>query len=166
MMDFDVNGTRVTVESIGAEYSPDDSAYRQAYNYSIVTDVWRYDGNDIRSGCGAAVDESEAARTLFAFLSAAAEAVDYEMRGGTSENSDLFPPHVTQWAYLNSDEIEMLSLEPETTTWTVFDADGREVNVHGAADQQTALDLAWNLHDFNGTHAKALHGTSSENWTA
>lgn len=109
--EFNIDGATVTVESIGQDYSPEDRAYRQRYACSIVTADWRYDGNDIRSGCGADVDENDAAETLFAFLSAAAEAYRYEMNGGTSENIDLFPAHVTEWAYQNEDEISLLAVQ-------------------------------------------------------
>jgi hypothetical protein len=111
MQTFTIDDATVSIESIGNERQPADMAYRQRYSYSIVTPVWRYDGDDIRSGCGADVDESDAARTLFEFLYAAAEAYRYEMNGGTSENIDLFPRHVTEWAYQNSDEISLLAMD-------------------------------------------------------
>lgn len=121
MRTFDVGDdgdTIVTVESSGAD--PDDAArpgdpraYRQRYAYSIVTPDWRYDGDDIQSGCGADVDEDKAARTLFSFLGAAAESYRHHGMQHVGENGDLFPAHVTEWAYMNDDEIGLLSLEEE-----------------------------------------------------
>jgi hypothetical protein len=103
------------VESIGAEWQPEDSGYRQRYAYTInpAHDPWIYEGNDIRSGCGAVVDVADILRTLASFLGAAAEAYRYEMRrGSTSENSDLFPAHVNEWAYHFEDELSMLAEDP------------------------------------------------------
>lgn len=111
---FDINGATVTVWHDGRDYSPEDSGYRQRYGYKITTKTWEYIGNDIRSGCGAAPDVSEAARTLFGFLAACAESRAYVTRsGGRGENADLFPEYVGQWAEENSDDLSILSLEEE-----------------------------------------------------
>lgn len=114
MHTVNVGDSTVTVESIGNEWQPWDQAFRQRYSYSIVTPEWRFDGDDIRSGVGANVDEADAARSLFSFLGAAAEAyraVTFDRRA--SENIDLFPPHVNEWAYMNDDEIGLLALDEE-----------------------------------------------------
>jgi len=56
----------------------------------------------------------EALASYLSFLSASAEAYSYQMSTGrSSENIDLFPPHVTEWAYQNSDELSILSIELE-----------------------------------------------------
>lgn len=68
-------------------------------DYHIDTPEWEYSNDDI-SGLGGPVDFLE---NLLGFLGAAAEA--YRCR--ESDNSDLFPPHIMEWAYLNSDEISM-----------------------------------------------------------
>jgi hypothetical protein len=52
----------------------------------------------------------EALSSLLSFLVASAEAVRY---GSDSDNSDLFPKKVAEWAYMNSDELSMLSVELE-----------------------------------------------------
>lgn len=110
---FDVNGDTVTVWHDGRDYSPEDSGYRQRYGYRIVANGWEYVGNDIRSGCSAPVDVSDAARTLFAFLGACAESRSYRDRNGYGgENADIFPEHVGTWAESNSDELSMLSINP------------------------------------------------------
>lgn len=108
------DGSIVQVWHIGNEWQSDDMAYRQRYGYVIVSASdatshgWRYDGNDIRSGCGAGIDVMDAAQTLVLFLGASAEAYRY---GSDSENYDLFPAHVMEWAYMNSDDIAVLSLD-------------------------------------------------------
>lgn len=103
-----IGDTAITVDYIGKAFEPGGS-WRRNYGYSIVTSEWRYDGNDIHSGVGAAIDVEDAARVLFSFLSACAESRGY---GSGGENADLFPEHVGQWAEENSDEIGLLSIDP------------------------------------------------------
>jgi len=50
----------------------------------------------------------EAMSALISFLSAAAEAYAYGMAGRESENADLFNPKINEWAYQNSDELQMV----------------------------------------------------------
>lgn len=75
--------------------------------YYIDTPEWEYSNDDI-SGLGGPVDFLE---NLLCFLSAAAEAYRYTMGGRDSDNSDLFPPHIMEWAYLNDDELSMAQLD-------------------------------------------------------
>lgn len=101
------DGSYVAVNFIGSE--PDSlGGYRQVYEYSIVTDEWRYDGTDLRSGVSAEIDESDATATLLAFLSASAESY----RADNLEDG-LFPQHVIEWAYQNEDEIVSARIELE-----------------------------------------------------
>lgn len=52
--------------------------------------------------------------SILAFLGAAAESYVYRMRTGREgENEALFPSNVVEWAYQNSDEIDMLRFEIE-----------------------------------------------------
>lgn len=52
--------------------------------------------------------------SLLSFLGAFAESVDFERRTGIEgECSDLFPAELREWAYLNSDEIGLLSYDLE-----------------------------------------------------
>jgi hypothetical protein len=92
--------------------------------------VWRYiiedshrhvldDATDLRSGTGDDIDPRKAMATLLGFLGAAAEAYRHTMNGQTSENADLFPPEVTEWAYEHDDELAALALElaePDTSS--------------------------------------------------
>jgi len=67
--------------------------------------------SDLRSGVGGG-DIQDGMSNLVGFLSAAGEAYAYQLRTGrASENGDLFPAAVTEWAYQNSDELSMLGLE-------------------------------------------------------
>lgn len=80
-----------------------------------------FDGGDevtdgpIRSGCEAKVNHQEAFATLMSFLGAAAESYRYTMQGQYSDNSDLFPPKVMEWAYQNQNDIDSLAFELEET---------------------------------------------------
>ena len=116
------DGSVVSVWWLGAEYQPYDRAERQRYGYAINNydaepngNRWQYVGDDIHSGCDAEPNVTEATGTLFSFLHAAAESYRYGMSGGTSENDDLFPEHVMEWAYMNDDAISMVSLELSET---------------------------------------------------
>lgn len=113
-LSFGVGSDSVAIEHDGKVFDPEFQGYRQQYSYRITTDDWQYVGNDIHSGCGKDVDITDAARTLFAFLSACAESLTYrDVHGYGGDNADLFPSHVGEWAQMNSDELAMLSLGDE-----------------------------------------------------
>ena len=101
--------------------------------------VWRYiiedhnrhvldDATDLRSGTGDDIDPHKAMATLLGFLTAAAEAYRHTISGQDSDNSDLFPPDVCEWAYQHDDELAALALElteldtPEPVTAAERDA--------------------------------------------
>jgi hypothetical protein len=68
---------------------------------------------DLRSGCQGGT-EREGMASLLSFLTAAAEAYGYTMRTGReSDNSDLFPAFITEWAYQNADEISIASFDTD-----------------------------------------------------
>jgi hypothetical protein len=84
--------------------------------------VWRYiiedhdrhvldDAACLRSGTGDDIDPHKAMATLLGFLTAAAEAYSRSMYGPHSENADLFPPDVTEWACRHDDELAAIALE-------------------------------------------------------
>lgn len=91
----------------GNEYQPEDECYRQRYSYVITTPEWEYVDNDIRSGCNQPVDLDKAVASLAGFLTACAESSE----GG--ENYSIFPPHVRDWAYQNSDELTQIICDIE-----------------------------------------------------
>lgn len=86
---------------------------RQRYSYVIedATGKVLEEGSDINSGVGDEPNYGKAMATLLSFLTAAAESYEYEMRGGDSDNHDLFSPAVMEWAFMNSDELAELELE-------------------------------------------------------
>ena len=70
------------------------------------------EGNDFNPKTA---DVQEAMGCLLSFVGAFAEGCAYEDRnpGSESENGDLFPASMREWAMQNSDEISMLAYELE-----------------------------------------------------
>ncbi len=117
-------GIRVADAIISIEYAQGGDSGRTRYRYWIdrratadgQPDDWNYTNNDIQSGCQGG-DLREGMLSLLSFLGAAGEALAYsDHHGGPSENADLFPRHVSEWAAFNSDEISMAQLELEETS--------------------------------------------------
>lgn len=94
--------TDIEIWCDGREYIPISEGYRPAYSYRIISEDWEYVDNDIFGAINQAPDLNAAARSLFAFLYACQEAKDED-----SENYNLFPPHVREWAQLHSEEISL-----------------------------------------------------------
>lgn len=83
-----------------------DGERRTTYRWEIHTADGDAAGADLRTGVDLDRGANAMLATLLSFLGAAAESYDYGMRTGEQgENSDLFPPHIVEWAYLNSDEL-------------------------------------------------------------
>lgn len=90
---------------------------------------WTHDDSSMKSGVGDHGMKSiqDGMKSYLSFLSACAESRRYAtwrhkdpMKG---ENSDLFPPHVGEWAEQFSDEITMLELEIEETPDLVMEGE-------------------------------------------
>jgi hypothetical protein len=90
----------------GREYDPLSEGYRSRYSYRIVSEDWEYVDNDIRGVINEPPNLNAAARSLFAFLYACQEAKNED-----SENYDLFPPHVREWAECLSEELARVHLD-------------------------------------------------------
>ena len=84
----------------GRKYDEAAECYRPIYAYSIVTSKWRYDSDDIFGAPNELPNIDMGAKSLIAFLIACAEA-----KNESSENYDLFPPQVREWAQHYSDEL-------------------------------------------------------------
>lgn len=85
---------------------------RDQATFLLVTPEFECVDDKLRSGTGGFISTVAAFDAFLSFLEAAAEAEEYEVRTGMkSDNSDLFPPHVTEWALLNKDEISMVHSE-------------------------------------------------------
>ena len=81
---------------------------RYYYNYYIDTPSFEHSAHDISTHN---YDIQEALLTLLSFLSAAAESYYSTLVGRFSDNRDLFPENVMEWAYLNSDEISIIAFK-------------------------------------------------------
>lgn len=88
---------------------------RTRYQY-YIDPIGPEDGfDDLQSGCQGG-DLQAGLESLLSFLGACGESYGYAQRTGRgSENSDLFPPAISEWAYQNSDELSMLAIELEET---------------------------------------------------
>lgn len=89
----------------GREYDPVQEVYRPRYSYTILSEDWEYVNNDIFGVKGDVPDVGAACRSLLAYLFACQEGYPQVTDG---ENSDLFPDHVREWAYLHNDLITQL----------------------------------------------------------
>lgn len=109
------------VRYVGDTLDEGGGGMRRCYRYQ-VDDTSSSDGpavgNDLYSGVGAPVDARAALATLVAFVSAAGEAYGHTMRGGESENRYLFRRGIAEAAYTNSDELQVLALDLEQSTFT------------------------------------------------
>jgi hypothetical protein len=98
-------------------------AFPEGYSYAdnhgetqFIDRGYIYRTNDLRSGCQGG-SERDGMESLLGFLGAAAESYGYTMRTGRkSDNADLFPAFITQWAYQHADEISMAAYEMEEHT--------------------------------------------------
>lgn len=85
---------------------------RDRATFLLVTPEFEYEDDQLRSGVGGFISTVAAFDAFLSFLEAAAEAEEYEVRTGQkSDNSNLFPAHVAEWALLNKDEIEAVRSE-------------------------------------------------------
>ena len=125
-----VGNTGLTVEYDGRHYEPDDEAYRPQYKYTIKTPEWEYVGNEIRGGCNEVANTGKAMQTLSAFLHACQEGY-LDDPEGLRENAKMFPPHVREWAYMNSDELYLACQEQMIANALVL------ANVSGVSDTVT-----------------------------
>lgn len=106
-------GLRIGDGFISIEFAH-TSGHRQHYRYFIDIGETEYSEHDISTGCQHGLQQ--ALGSLCSFLSACAEGRQYTTRTGCeSENGDLFPEHIGEWAEQNSDELSMLSVELEET---------------------------------------------------
>ena len=87
-----------------------DDEDRPLYRYKITDESAGLDqeGTDLHLGARLPAANTRAAKTLLSFLYAAGEAYETELEGNIdSENLDLFPMPVNEWAYVHAEEIEM-----------------------------------------------------------
>lgn len=98
---------------VSIEYDGYRDDGRTRYKYHIDGPGLEHTSNDLASGCqGGSLQDG--LRSLLGFLVACGEAYRYHMTTGVeSDNYDLFPPNVAEWAYQNNDELAITALELE-----------------------------------------------------
>jgi hypothetical protein len=92
-----------------------DREGRTVFTYTLQGAGINYTASDLKSGCGrGGREDRDGMESLLSFLGAAAESYRYTMRTGReSENGDLFPKEIMEWAYQNDGEINMAAYELE-----------------------------------------------------
>lgn len=79
-----------------------------------LPDSVTFENDELQTGCGGGTIESMF-ESFLSFLGAAAESYRYNdcdwEKIDEDDNASLFPRHVVEWAYQNSDEISMLECE-------------------------------------------------------
>lgn len=114
--------TTVTVGSLRIDvwYCDDrrdqDSGTRRAYGYRIADNdpvLAACERTDLESGVGSSVDVHAALSTLISFMSAAGEGYQHAMAnpGSDPESMRMFPIWVSEAAYMNADELAILTLD-------------------------------------------------------
>lgn len=105
-------GVMVDGVEVSIEYSKEPGESRRVrYRYYIDDGPREYQADDLQSGAGGG-NLQAGLENLLAFLGAAGEAYNYKMRTGEeSDNGDLFPDWVSEWAYQNDDELSMIGIE-------------------------------------------------------
>ena len=117
-------GVKIGSVTISIEYSPrEGNSGRTRYRYYLDSDNGKpeHEGDDLQSGCQGGNLQFGLAN-LLSFLSAAGEGYAYEMHDGCeSENTDLFPEWVNEWAYQYSGELSLLVWELEEGALSIFE---------------------------------------------
>lgn len=99
----------LSLESIVAR---DERGRQRAIFILDLPDGASHRDDNLRSGCGGFLSPVEAFGAFLGYLDAFAEAVEFETRSPfKSENSDLFPSFMQEWAVDNHYEISFASLE-------------------------------------------------------
>lgn len=95
-------------------------AFPEGYSYTdkagetqFIDRGYVYRNRDLKSGCQGG-DQRQGMESLLSFLGAAAESYGYTLYPGRqSENCDLFPAFIVQWAHQHAEEISMAQYEIE-----------------------------------------------------
>ena len=112
-----INDGKISIRWAENRYSPDG---RSVYHYRIKIPFWpAHVCEDLKSGCTRNPTLSEGLEHLLSFLGAAGESFGHYYRMNRIEydsdsNVNLFPIEISEWAYLNSDDITMEQMDLET----------------------------------------------------
>lgn len=85
-----IGNATFTIWCEGRSYDPALEVYRPVYSYSIVTDQWEYDANDIQGSINETPNLGLASAALLAILLTCVQADDDE------QAAEMFPEHVRQ----------------------------------------------------------------------
>lgn len=110
-----VNSLRIDVW-YAEDRRDEDGGVRRAYGYRIADNDPVHkpvEATDLESGVGSDIDVHQALSTLISFLTAAADGYRYAMAnpGADPESLRLFPMWVGEAAYMNEDELAILTLD-------------------------------------------------------
>lgn len=83
-----IGNCKFTIWSEGKTYDPELEQYRARYSYSIETDEWKYDANDIHGAANRPPDLGIASTALLSLFLTCVQAKD------SDDNSLLFPDYV------------------------------------------------------------------------
>lgn len=94
----------------------EDGGTRRAYGYRIADDDPSHtacERTDLESGVGSDIDVHAALSTLTTFMTAAGDGYRYAMAnpGAEPESMRMFPIWVSEVAYMNADELSILTLD-------------------------------------------------------
>ena len=80
---------------------------RDQATFLLVTPEFEYVDDQLRSGVGGFQSTVSIFESFLGFMQAACESAEYEERTGyQSENSDLFPKHIVEWALEHKEAID------------------------------------------------------------
>lgn len=105
-------GVRIGEATISIEYGGIAPNFRQRYRWwiDLSDNGGEFKGNELSAMEGSTLQEG--LESLLGFLSAFAKAIAYQERSGReSENADLFPAGLADWATANADELSVLECE-------------------------------------------------------
>lgn len=115
-----VNDLRIAVW-YARDHRDEDGGIRRTYGYRIDDNDRTHkpvERTDLASGVGADIDVHEALSTLITFMCSAGEGYRHVIAHPRSdpESMRMFPIWVCEAAYMNSDELTILTLDPNDPT--------------------------------------------------
>jgi len=87
-----------------------DNKNPTVYRWRVTDEGVDYQGTDIHLRVGQRADNEKAMGALLSFLGTGGEAYRATMGDRKSDNADMFPPDINEWAYQHSEEISMAHL--------------------------------------------------------
>lgn len=117
-------GVKIGEGWVSIEYDGWTNDGRRQYQYHVDIPGYSHSNNALSSGIVLNASLQSGLESLLTFLGAFAESVQYSERTGReSENGDMFPSELREWATENSDEFTMIQLELEESETPIIDED-------------------------------------------